>query len=153
MKTYKKFRKSSKLILACMARSKSVQIAWILMILINLTHFFIDLLEVFFVLFRKPFHYRSLFKKWKKLKKLKKRSHSSALAVSLFFAEIFLNLRDFREKNQNVRTDSIPKRSFWFFWSKNIDYPSIGCLTKSCNFHSKSWVFFKNREKLDVLEK
>ena len=36
--------------------------------------------------------------KMKKLKNIKKRSHSSALAVSLFFAEIFVNLRDFRGK-------------------------------------------------------
>ena len=35
IKTYKKFRKPPKLILACMTRSKSVQIAWILMILIK----------------------------------------------------------------------------------------------------------------------
>ena len=75
MKTYKKFRKQPKLILACMTRSKSVQIAWILMILINLTHFFIDLLEVFFLLSRKPFHYRSLFKKWKNFKKNLKNVH------------------------------------------------------------------------------
>ena len=152
MKTYKKFRKPSKLILACMTRSKSVQIAWILMILINLTHFFIDLLEVFFLLSRKPFHYRSLFKKNEKMGKTKKRSHSSVLAVSLIFAEMFLNLRDFHEKNQNFRTDRTPKSSFLFFWSKNINYPSIVFLTKSCNFHEKSWIFFKNRKKVDGLE-
>ena len=37
------------------------------------------------------------------------------LAVSLIFTEMFLNLRDLREKNQNFRTDRTPKRSFLFF--------------------------------------
>ena len=147
MKTYKKFRKPSKLILACMARSKSVQIAWILMILINLTHFFIDFLEVFFLLSRKPFHYRSLFKKMEKWEKTKTRSHSSVLAVSLIFAEMFLNLRDFCWKFRNFVTFIKPERHFSTFSKNNTQPPSIVFLIKSYNFHEKSCVFFKNRKK------
>ena len=154
MKTYKKFRKPSKLILAWITHSKSVQIAWILMILINLTHFFVDFLEVFFLLSRKPFHYRSLFKKWKKKKRKKrgkkpwkKRSHPSVLAVSLIFAEMFFNLLDFCWKFRNFVTFIKPERHFSTFSKNNTQPPSIVFLIKSYNFHEKSWVFLKNRKK------
>ena len=53
MKTYKKFRKPFKLVLACMTRSKRVQIDWILMILINLTQFLMYFLEIFLGLAQK----------------------------------------------------------------------------------------------------
>ena len=107
MKTYKKFRKPSKLILACMTRSKSVQIAWILMILINLTHFFIDLLEVFFLLSRKPFHYRSLFKKIGGGGNI----YSCLLCC---FSPKFYRICWIFVKNRNFRTDPTPKRAFLF---------------------------------------
>ena len=84
MKIYKNFRKPSELILACMRRSKHVQIAWILMILINLTHFFVYLLEVFF---KNPLHYQSLFEKWKNETNV----HIDSLTVKL------TDLLDFRE--------------------------------------------------------
>ena len=152
MKTYKKFRKPSKLILACMTRSKSVQIAWILMILINLTHFFIDLLEVFFLLFRKPFHYLSLFKKMKKQKK-QKNVHILPCLLWAWFSRKCSWICVIFAKKCFFRTDRTPKSVFLFFWSKNINYPSIVFLTKSYNFHEKSCFFPKNEKKVHVLEK
>ncbi len=134
MKTYPKFRKPPKLILACMTRSKSVQIAWILMILINLTHFFIDLLEVFFLLSRKPFHYRSLFKKWKNLKKKKTFTFFRACCELVFRGNV-LEFVWFSRKIKFFGQIVLLKD---FFLPKNRNYPSIVFLIKSYNFH----VFF-----------
>ena len=123
-----KNRKPPKLILVCMTRSKSVQIAWILVILINLTHFFIDLLEIFFLLSRKPFQYRSLFKNKKHMKKAKNGSHWFLLAtgllrswICLIFAENFgiswylSSLRDIFLLFRKI----IHNRLALYFWSNH----------------------------------
>ena len=67
-----------------MRRSKHVQSAWILVILINLTHFFVYFLLFLKKIFKKPFVYKYFFEK------RKKHSHWFLLVVRLWRSRICL---------------------------------------------------------------
>ena len=110
-----KLLKTIKLILACMRRSKHVQSAWILVILINLTHFFVYFLLFMKKMFKKPLCI-NIFRKTKKQKK------TFTLVLACCPSLKITNLPDFRWNFQNFVTDSIPKESFYFFSQKNISW-------------------------------
>ena len=110
-----KVQKAYKLILACMRRSKHVQSAWILVILINLTHFFVYFLFFLKKIFKKPFVYKYFFEK------RKKHSHWFLLVVRLWRSRICLIFGE----NFRILWQILFLKSVFIFFHKKTTFPKM----------------------------
>ena len=109
-----------------------------------------DLREAFFLLSRKPFHYRSLFKKNKKHEKTKKRSHWFLLAVCLMFTNFFLQFAGFLQENSEFR-DIYQAEIFSLFWKIIHNRLALYFWQNHPIFKEKSYFFLKNKNVVGFL--
>ena len=135
--------KTIKLILACMRRSKHVQIAWILMILVNLTQFFC----ICWKCFSKTHFIINHFSKNEKMKK------TFTLIPNPETHEFAWFSREFTSNFLNFVTDLVPKTSFLFFSQKSENLLALGFWQNRTIFMKKNMFFSKIKKKVDVLEK
>ena len=127
------------MILACMRRSKHVQSAWILMILINLTHFFC----ICWKCFSKTHFIINHFSKNEK---------TFTLILNCETHEFVWFSREFTSNFLNFVTDLVPKTSFLFFAQKIKNLIALGFWQNRTIFMKKMF-FSKIKKKVDVLEK